>query len=159
MTEFYAGQIAYQDLVEPKTVKVAAGVGIKRGQFCTMDANGYLETGTIVDSKATTFKAGLFVALQSVSATTPDGQSTTAGYYTCQVACVRSRVVMKGGAGITLGMPLQTGVAANDIVAVAATSPPAHTVIGTAYEFPGAPDKIISKAGDLVVVDLGIGVS
>ena len=154
MTEFYAGQIAYQDLVEPKTLQVGGGEVIARGQFCSMDSNGYLEVAGTSSGKSTVFSSGMFVALQSV-----DNSGGSGGDATCQVACVRSRVVLPGGAGIVLGMPLQTKFFDNKIVIKAADSPPAHTVTGTAYEFPGEPDKLITaKEGELVVVDLGIGV-
>ena len=85
MTEFYAGQIAYQDLIEPKTLKVGGGEVIARGQFCTMDSNGYLEVAGTEAGKPTNFKAGLFVALQKV-----DNSGGSGGDETCQVACVRS---------------------------------------------------------------------
>ena len=103
MTEFYAGQIAYQDLIEPKTLKVAGSANIARGDFCTMHTNGYLVPATTEAGKPTDFKAGLFVALQKVNNTGANGDET------CQVACVRSRVIVKvAGAGITIGMPVQT---------------------------------------------------
>ena len=155
MTEFYAGQIAYQDLLEPKTFKVAAGVAINRGQLCSMDSNGYLQAVDKVTTGPSVFKDGLFVALQKVDNT--DGTTGTAGALSCQVACVRSRVVMEVGV-VTIGMPVKTANnSVNRLVGVGA-SPAANTVIGTVYEFPGAPDKIKSAAGDLAVIDLGIGV-
>ena len=59
MTEFYAGQIAYQDLIEPKTLKVAGSANIARGDFCTMHTNGYLVPATTEAGKPTDFKACL----------------------------------------------------------------------------------------------------
>ena len=154
MTEFYAGQIAYQDLLEPKTFKVAGSANISRGQFCTMNSTGYLVPAPTLDGKPTDFKAGLFVAIQKA-----DNSGGANGDITCQVACVRSRVVVKAATNVTLGMPVQTTLDNNVQVKPAATNSPANTVVGTVFEFPGEPDKIITTAaGELVVLDLGIGV-
>lgn len=151
MTEFYAGQIAYQDLLEPKTLKVASGVNdIKRGDICTMNSDGYLQPGNLISS-ATVLKDGLFVALQKVASPSTDGGAS------CQVACVRSRVVMEVGV-VTIGMPVRTANNSIRRLVGAGASPAANTIVGTVYEFPGAPDKIKSAAGDLAVIDLGIGV-
>ena len=152
MTEFYAGQIAYQDLIEPKTLKVAGSADIARGDFCTMHTNGYLVPATTEAGKPTDFKAGLFVALQKVNNTGANGDET------CQVACVRSRVIVKAAANVTLGMPVQTVLDSKTHVKPAATNAPANSVVGTVYEFPGEPDKVITALNDLVVIDLGIGV-
>ena len=128
---------------------------IARGQFCTMDSNGYLEVAGTEAGKPTNFKAGLFVALQKV-----DNSGGSGGDETCQVACVRSRVIVKvAGAGITIGMPVQTANNNNIRVTGAPSTTVPNTVVGTVYEFPGEPDKIATAAADeLVVIDLGIGV-
>ena len=153
MTEFYAGQIAYQDLLEPKTFKVASGVAnIARGDLCTMNSDGYLKPADPVNTGPAVFKDGLFVALQKA-----DSHATIDGHTTCQVACVRSRVVMEVGV-VTIGMPVKTANNSYTRLVGVGASPAANTVIGTVYEFPGAPDKRKSAAGDLAVIDLGIGV-
>ena len=158
MTEFYEGQVVYQDLLEPKTFKVGGAVNIKRGMFCTMNANGYLIPVPSVTGKPCYFGNGLFQALQNA-----DNTVGAAGLITCQVACVRSRIMTKLDSGITnvvIGEQLQTKNATQGgtpLVAAAATKA-SGTVIGTILEFPGEPDKIISVGDDLVVVDLGIGV-
>ena len=153
MTEFYAGQIAYQDLLEPKTFKVASGeINISRGDLCTMNSDGYLKAADPLSSGSTVFKDGLFVALQKV-----DSHATIDGATSCQVACVRSRVVMEVGV-VTIGMPVRSATNSRTRLVGTGASPAANTIVGTVYEFPGEPDKIKSKAGDLAVIDLGIGV-
>ena len=152
MTEFYKGQIAYQTLLHPKIFKVAGGIAISRGELCTMDSNGYLQAVDRVTTGAAVFKDGMFVALQKV-----DNTGGSGGDATCQVACVRSRVVMEVGV-VTLGMPVKTANNSRIRLVGVGASPAANTVVGTVFEFPGEPEKIKSAAGDLAIIDLGIGV-
>ena len=154
MTEFYAGQIAYQDLFEPKTLKMSTGDGdITRGMLCTIKSDGYLKRADPLSGKPAIFPGGVFVAVQSVKAPAENGGAT------CQVACVRSRVVLQCGAGIPIGAPVQTADNSRTKIAAGATAPVAYSIIGTLYEFPGQPDKIVSENNDFAVIDIGIGVN
>jgi len=150
----FSGKQVWTNLLETITLPVAANQVIALGELIEKNATGFLVKGTPISGFATKFANGVFQSFEKVDTT-----GLADGDVEIQVALIRSRIAIEIEAGIVIGNPVETSNNSTVKLKKAIASPAAYTRLGTLFAIDEQPEKLVSTAGDIGIIDFGMGVN